>query len=131
MTTRKDKFQMAKVILVRNIQSVKLMIGRIIVTTGSGKQHSYPYERLTAAQETKLRSMAAPLPMRQPKPSRSRSASKPRKTFNYAEQIARMDTVSGLCVSCQFGNHCGSCPCCRGRSILVNVGGEFAGVLEA
>jgi hypothetical protein len=98
---------MAKIRLARNIQSVKLMVGRIIATTGSGKEVSYPYERLTAAQETKLRSMAAPLPMRQSKPSRSRSASMPRKTFNYAAQVVQMD------------------------SILINVGGEFAGVLEA
>lgn len=83
---------MAKVKLpqTRFISKVTLSIGRIIITTKSGKERSFPYERLTEAQENKLRAMAQPIAKRQEvKRSKSRSASKPRKTFNYAEQASR------------------------------------------
>ena len=92
----------------RFISKVTLFIGRILVTTLSGKERSFPYERLSAKQEARLRSMAQPLPKRQEvKASKSRSASKPRKTFNYAAHVVRMD------------------------SILVNANGNFYGVVEA
>lgn len=87
---------MAKLTLPRRKSIVKteLLLGRILVTLRSGKQCSFRYEQLTPKQETKLRSIAAPLPQkREVKASKSRSASKPRKTFNYAAHIARMDTV--------------------------------------
>jgi len=86
----------------RFISNVRLMIGRVLVTTRSGKERSFPYERLTPKQESKLRSMAQPIAKRQEiKVSKSRSASLPRKGFNYASQ-----------------------------SILINASGEFVGVLE-
>lgn len=92
----------------RFISKVQLLVGRILVTTQSGKERSFPYERLTAKQEATLRSMVQPLPRRQTvKASKSRSASKPRKTFNYAAHVVQMDAV------------------------LVNANGNFHGVVEA
>lgn len=81
------------------ISKVELMIGRIVVTLKSGKQKSYSYERLTEAQETKLRSMAQPLPQRrEAKPNKSQSASKPRRTHNYAEEVTRRTTTEAIFV---------------------------------
>jgi hypothetical protein len=79
---------------VRFISKVTLMIGRVLVTTKSGKERSFRYEALTPKQESKLRAMAQPLPKRQEvKASKSRSASLPRKTFNYAAAQVCSDSV--------------------------------------
>lgn len=76
----------AKLRLAKNIQSVQLLIGRIVATTPSGKQHSYRYEQLTPKQESKLRSMAAPTAKRQEIKTTHRTG-KPKKSVNYAESI--------------------------------------------
>jgi hypothetical protein len=51
-----------------------------------------------------------------------------------AEVNEKLAGVNGLCVSCQFGNHCGNCVCCRGKAIpnsWYNVNrGEFTASVD-
>jgi hypothetical protein len=74
-------------------------------------------------EETKLFLAANPKPKR--KATRRASNGKASKKSNYAKMqsviagatMELVERVNGLCVSCQFGNHCGNCPCCRGKAI--------------
>lgn len=68
---------------VRFISKVQLLTGRVLVTLTSGRERSFSYERLSATQESKLRSMAQPLARRREVPIH-REAGKPKKSINYA-----------------------------------------------
>ena len=97
----------AKVILpqFRSIEKVTPLFSRFLITKKSGRQVSLRFEDLTPKQETKLRAMVAPTKQRREvKPTRE--TGKPKKSINYAEQAL-------------------------GHSVFVNIGGEFAGIVEA
>lgn len=53
----------------------------------------------------------------------AKNVRKSKQTFTN-QQVKQVNVQQyGPCVSCQFGNHCGQCACCRGRSILVTANG--------
>lgn len=96
---------MARIRLASHIQTVKLMIGHIVATTKGGEQHRYPYERLTEAQEMKLRKMAQPPKKRQTIKSSPDSGRRHNRGYSPAADVAS-------------------------RCVLVSANGRLAGVVE-
>lgn len=104
---------MAKVRLARNIENVKRMYTCYLVTTKSGREYKYPYDRLSHDQSDKLFAMSDQIPQRQTIKQTRDSGRRHNSNRNAAERLVKQEAAAIL-----FHTNDGN----------GNV--EFAGVME-